>query len=78
MMTDPHCAAQGAHNRNMTVVFITLNTSIFCQGKVASDNALNIQYSVLFNKIKHLGQQLYPSGKWKGFMEAYEDSTSKP
>ena len=73
---------QGSHHRNMTILFITQN--IFCQGKVARDIALNTQYLVLFNnlrdssQIKRLGQQLYPAGKWKGFMEAYEDSTSKP
>ena len=72
---------QGAHHRNLTVIFLLQN--IFEKGKSMRTTNLNTNYLVLFKNPRDklqtstLARQMFPS-KAKAFLRAFEDSTTKP
>ena len=72
---------QGSHHRNLTVVFIVQN--IFEKGKAIRTSNLNANYLVVYKnprdkgQVAILGRQMYPT-KWRQFVAAVEDATSKP
>ena len=72
---------QGSHHRNLTVVLIMQN--IFEKGKAMRTSNLNANYLVLYKnprdkgQVGILGRQLYAT-KWRQFVAALEDATSKP
>lgn len=71
---------QGAHHRNLTVIFLTQN--MYAKGKNAKTIALNTHVLVLFKsmrsggQISHLSRELYPS-RGKVLVDAYNDDVSK-
>lgn len=72
---------QGAHHRNLTVIFILQN--LFEKGKAMRSTNLNSNYLVLYKNPRDkgqmavLGRQMYPT-KWKGFVSALQDATQAP
>ena len=72
---------QGAHHRNLTIIFIVQN--LFEKGKAMRSTNLNSNYLVLYKNPRDkgqmavLGRQMYPS-KWKGFVSALQDATEEP
>ena len=71
---------QRSHHMNITVIFITQN--LFYRSKQNRTLQLNTHYYVIFKNFRDtgqiacLGRQIY-SQKWKYFLDAYEDSTSR-
>ena len=72
---------QGAHHRNLTVIFIVQN--LFEKGKAMRSTNLNSNYLVLYKnprdkgQMSILGRQMYPT-KWRGFVSALQDATYPP
>jgi hypothetical protein len=70
----------GTHHRNFTLV--TILQQIFFKGKHAKLMQVNCGYTCLFHQSRDasqvaiLGRQLYPT-RWRDFMDAYEDATSR-
>ena len=68
------------HHYNITAIFLTQN--IFAQGPCSQTININTHILVVFankrdeSQAFNLGKQLYPYVS-KGFMEAYQDSTSE-
>ena len=69
---------QGAHHRNLTVIFIVQN--MFHQGESMRTVSLNCHYMILFKnprdkgQIRALGSQMYP-GDGNFLVSAYRDAT---
>ena len=72
---------QGAHHRNMTVVFLVQN--VFQQAKQMRTISLNTHYLVLYknprdqSQIRVLSYQMFP-GKKNFLVDAYSDATKTP
>lgn len=72
---------QGAHHRNLTIMFLVQN--IFAIGKSMRTSSLNTNYLVLFKNPRDklqpstLARQIFP-GKWKNFIQAFEYATREP
>lgn len=72
---------QGAHHRNLTIIFIVQN--IFGTGKSMRNARLNTNYLVLFKNPSDnlqpslIARQIFPS-KWKRFIRAFEDALVPP
>ena len=70
----------GTHHRNFTLV--TILQQIFFKGKHAKLMQVNCGYMCLFqqsrdaSQVATLASQVYPT-RWRQFVEAYEDATSK-
>ena len=72
---------QGAHHRNLTVIYIVQN--LYHQDRSMRTITLNSHYLVLFNiprdktQVRTLGQQMYPNNP-KFLPAAYDDATQEP
>ncbi len=72
---------QGAHHRNMTVIFLVQN--VFQQAKQMRTISLNTHYLVLYknprdqSQIRVLSNQMFP-GKKNFLVEVYLDATNTP
>ena len=71
---------QGSHHKNLSVIYLVQN--LFDKGKQHRTVSLNSHYTIIFKNPRDniqpgvLGRQMFPH-KWKEFVEAYNDATSK-
>ena len=71
---------QSCHHKGLSVIYITQN--LYQKGVFSRTIALNCTYLCLFHNVRDqlqvtcLGKQMYP-GKFRVFIEAYQDSTMK-
>ena len=71
---------QGSHHKNLSVMYLVQN--LFDKGKQHRTVSLNSHYTIIFKNPRDniqpgiLGRQMFPH-KWKEFVEAYNDATSK-
>ena len=81
MNTAADLFTEGAHDRNISVVFIIRN--LFFQGKQSRTISVNAHYFILLKNPSHrqqvevFGRQVYPR-KPHIFSEAYEEATMRP
>lgn len=72
---------QGAHHRNLTVIYLVQN--LFDQSKGMRTTKINSNYLVLYKNPADkaqsalIGRQMYPS-KWRAFVPAFEKATAAP
>ena len=71
---------QGSHHKNLSVIYLVQN--LFDKGKQHRTVSLNSHYTIIFKNPRDniqpgiLCRQMFPH-KWKEFVEAYNDATSK-
>ena len=72
---------QGAHHRNLTVVFIVQN--LFSKNKALRTSSLNSNYFVIYKnprdkqQMSILSRQMYPNS-WRALIAALTDATEEP